>query len=361
MVNSMSGFKNLAEYYQKYHIRFDIGIFVFGFLFDIVTLSRVDDPLFILQQVVYFVLLASILILSQKGYSPKWRWLAKAWEFRDFIFHFFLGSLLSVYTLFFFKSASFSASLGFVAFISILLIVNELPRFQAFGEPVKWGLLSLCLLSFFSILVPIVVGNINALVFLLGVIVTAFTLIAVWKYIFKPMGGEASNHFLISTLSVVALYVGLYFLNMVPPVPLAVEYIGIYHRVEKDSGQFHLYFERPEWKFWQNGAQTFLSRPGDQLNVYARVFSPAGFRDKIYLEWYWKNARGHWEKQDRIPLNISGGRDQGFRGYARKANYQPGRWQVRVMSSDLREMGRLSFEVINEPSVDGRMFTHFTD
>ena len=45
-------------------------------------------------------------------------------------------------------------------------------------------------------------------------------------------------------------------------------------------------------------------------------------------------------------MNISGGREQGFRGFAYKQVLKPGLWQVRIETNDSREIGRLSFEVI---------------
>ena len=53
-----------VEFYERNETKVDLGFFVGGFLFDIVTLSDIDDPLAILQQVVYLTLIFSILINS---------------------------------------------------------------------------------------------------------------------------------------------------------------------------------------------------------------------------------------------------------------------------------------------------------
>jgi hypothetical protein len=47
-----------------------------------------------------------------------------------------------------------------------------------------------------------------------------------------------------------------------------------------------------------------------------------------------------------------GGREEGFRGYGVKTNYQPGDWKVQVETADGREIGRIYFDV--ETVAEGR-------
>jgi hypothetical protein len=47
--------------------------------------------------------------------------------------------------------------------------------------------------------------------------------------------------------------------------------------------------------------------------------------------------------QDSIPIKIVGGREEGFRGFGVKSNYQPGEWKVQVETTDEREIGRVYF------------------
>jgi len=63
------------------------------------------------------------------------------------------------------------------------------------------------------------------------------------------------------------------------------------------------------------------------------------------MRWYWKPEGRRWALQDTISIKIVGGREQGFRGYGVKANYQPGPWKVQVETTDGREIGRVYFDL----------------
>ena len=49
--------------------------------------------------------------------------------------------------------------------------------------------------------------------------------------------------------------------------------------------------------------------------------------------------------QDTIPIRITGGRAEGFRGYGFKSKYQPGEWKVQIETTDGREIGRIYFDL----------------
>ena len=137
--------------------------------------------------------------------------------------------------------------------------------------------------------------------------------------------------------------------NGIPPVPLSIPYIGVYHNVERTEAGYRLAHERPGWRFWHNGDQHFRAQPGDRVFVFFRVFSPARFSDQVLLRWYWKDGARGWTLQDTIPIRIVGGREEGFRGYGVKAKYQPGAWKVQVETTDGREIGRIYFSIEEAP------------
>jgi hypothetical protein len=137
----------------------------------------------------------------------------------------------------------------------------------------------------------------------------------------------------------------LYYFRVIPPVPLSIPFIGVYHAVERTEQGYRLSHERPPWRFWHNGDQEFVARPDDKVYVFFRVFSPTRFSDQVLMRWYWKDEARGWTLQDSIPIKIVGGREQGFRGYGFKTNYQPGAWKVQIETTDSREIGRVYFDL----------------
>jgi hypothetical protein len=345
---------------EQHERRIAIGSFAAGFLFDILTAERIDSWLLIGQQVVYLaailaILLAEFFAVGRPAPDPagvsRLRRLYD--ELHTAIVHFLLGSLLSLYTIFFFKSSSLFASFGFLGVLMLLLFANESRRFKALGLPVRFTLFSICLLSFAASVVPIAIGSIGMLVFLISMLVGCIPIGILYRRIrihAPERQMQARRQILLPFGATLAVFLTLYLFRLIPPVPLSIPFIGVYHDVQRTEIEYLLSHERPDWRFWHHGDQVFLAQPGDRVFVFFRIFSPARFADQVTMRWYWKDGPRGWTLQDAIPINIVGGREQGFRGYGVKSNYQPGDWQVQVETTDGREIGRIYFEVAPVPA-----------
>ena len=337
--------ERIKSYYGENERGLAAAFFAAGFVFDLFTTGRIDSWLVIGQQLAYLavVMLALVQIFFEEGAPP--RELAgaaalKRWyfEYRTAVLHFLLGSLLSLYAIFFFKSSSLFASFGFLAVLVSLLLANELPRFHALGLAFKFALLGLCWLSFFAYVIPILMGSVGTGVFLLSMLAGCLPLAAVAAAV-----PRARRTILVPLGCVLAGFLALYLFRLIPPVPLSIPFIGVYHGVERTELGYRLSHERPWWRAWHNGDQDFAAQPGDKVYVYFRVFSPTNFSDQVLLRWYRKGEG--WTLQDTIPIRIVGGREAGFRGYGVKTNYQPGGWKVQVETTDGREIGRVYFDL----------------
>jgi hypothetical protein len=239
-----------------------------------------------------------------------------------------------------------------------LLVLNERPALRRRGLPVKFLLFSLCTASFFTYLVPILWGSIGVATFTLSIclslLATSLFLKAITLNVHRSLG--TARHLLAPALCVQILFSGLYYLGALPPVPLSLQYIGIFHDVERRGDAFLLYHENPVWRFWRHGDQVFDARPGDRIYGYARIFSPTNFADEVFVRWLYETSPGKWMTSDRIQIDITGGRREGFRGYTYKQNYDTGNWQMRVETEDGRELGRIYFEVREDPRQGKRSF-----
>jgi Protein of unknown function (DUF2914) len=351
---------------QKLRLRFErherevaVAFFAGGFVFDIVTTGRIDSWITIAQQAGYLGAILAVLMhmfLEQGAPPPEPATLPRLrrwyYEYRAAAIHFSLGALLNLYAIFFFKSSSLLVSCGFLAFLVALLLANESRRFKALGLHVKFGLLGLSLLAFAAIVVPIAVGSIGLVVFLLSMLAGSLPLGAAawWVLRRRPaLSAQARRQILVPMGVVLAGFLASYLLRVIPPVPLSIPFIGVYHSVERTDAGYILAHERPWWRFWENGDQEFRAQPGDRVYVFFRIFSPARFADRVQMRWYWEPGGRGWLLQDTIPIDIVGGREEGFRGYGFKSNYQPGRWKVQVETADSREIGRVYFTLESVP------------
>jgi hypothetical protein len=331
--------------------------FAAGFVFDMLTAGRVDSWATIGQQAAYLAVIMAVLLqmfLEQGLPAPDpaalprvQRWIL---EYRGAAVHFLFGALLNLYAIFFFKSSSLAVSFAFLGFLVVLLLANESRRFKALGLPFKFALLALCLLSFFATLLPVLAGSIGLAMFLASMVAGSVPLGAAGWWIGRASperSALARRQILVPLGCVVVAFLGFYLFRLIPPVPLSIPFIGVYHAVERTPEGFRLTHERDWWRFWHHGDQVFHAQPGDKVYVFFRIVSPARFADQVQLRWYWRagGVIGGWALQDTIPIAIVGGRAQGFRGYGVKANHQPGDWKVQVETTDGREIGRIYFEL----------------
>ena len=361
---SPGGIDRFRLFYERNERRIAVVAFVAGFVFDILSFGRVDSWLAIGQQILYLAVIMTALtqMFLEQGRPPlelERMFAVKHWYYqsRTAIVHFLFGSLLNLYTIYFFKSSSLLVSFSFLAFLVLVLVANETRRFKSLGLPVKFALLGLCVLSFFAHVVPIFVGSIGLAVFLFSMLVGCLPLIGLGWGIraFAPdLFQRARRQILVPSGVVLLGFLTLYLFRVIPPVPLSIPFIGVYHAVERTEEGYRLSHERPRWRFWHNGDQEFRAQPGDRVYVFFRIFSPTRFSDRVLMRLYWKDGTRGWNLSDSIPINIVGGREQGFRGYGVKANYQLGSWKVQVETTDGREIGRVYFRLEIAPEAPRR-------
>jgi hypothetical protein len=355
---SASGLERLKLYYGRNEGRVAAAFFIAGFIFDMLTVGRIDSWATIGQQAVYLAVITTALLqmLVEQGEPPRQPpvFVLKRWyyEYRNALVHFLMGALLNLYAIFYFKSSSLLVSFGFLGFLVILLLANEFRRVQSLGLSFKFALLALCFLSFSAYLVPVLVGSISLPLFLASMLIGCVPLAAgAWRVgrVVPAKAALVRRQMLVPLGCVLIGFLGFYFFRLIPPVPLSIPFIGVYHQVERAGDSYRLTHERPVWRFWHNGDQNFYAQPGDKVYVFFRIFSPARFSDQVQMRWQWKDPARGWVTHDTIPIRIVGGREQGFRGYGVKSNYQPGDWKVQVETLDGREIGRVYFELAAVP------------
>jgi hypothetical protein len=354
----------VLEYYSQNETKINISFFIGGIIFDVFTLSDIDSLSSIIQQIIYIIGVGLLLyydfldrhnLLSIQSEKIK-----KLWQYRDVAIHFLMGGVLNLYSLFFLKSSSFMASFVFLGFMLAMIIANELKIVQENKINLKIALYFICIFSFFALIYPLFLGFVGWLPFSMAFISTALVIYLVYKLLVRKINDSKilSRALLLPGLSIINLFLLFYCLGWIPPVPISVNEIGIYHNIEKTGdGDYILYSEKPWWKFWESGDQEFMAEPGDSVFLFVRIFSPARFNDSVTLHWQLYDKKRGWQTTDQIKMQIMGGRREGYRGYAFKQKYQDGDWRVLVETNDGHEIGRQNFKIMQtSESSEDRVF-----
>jgi hypothetical protein len=335
--------------------------FIGGFIFDTFTMVRIDCALDLVWQFVYLVVITALMIAQIRHAQGRWTptgLIAKFWHHETEALHFCYGGLLSGYIIFYFKSTSFSRSLVFLTLIAALMVLNEMPQVRRWGALMRLGLYAFCVVSYLNYLLPVLIGRMGWLIFLgawlLAGIVTYYVIKAVVRYAENPP--RMFRRLSWSPGGVLVLILALYFFKLIPPVPLSLRHLGIYRAVEKVGDHYSLTYRQPPWyEFWETDNRVFPARPGDQIFSFISVFAPRRFSHRIFIKWSkWEPRRNTWLVSDRLPIALTGGRNDGFRGFLRKENYDAGRWKVDVETDDERVLGTKTFWVEEDSSTGDR-------
>ncbi len=344
----MNFFRKSKDLHQKYPNLLIAIFFISGFLFDIFTLGQVDEFGNFLGHSIYLSMLILSFLTIDKEYKKGL--LQKIAIYKKDIFHFLAGGLLSGFAIFFFKSSSLSTSGIFILLVLLLLLANESPIFQEKGLLIKLSLVQFCIAAYFIIYIPVLVGSMGVTVFLLTLAVATVVLPIVMTRLDHP----AKNESKIIAIALSLILITGYFSNILPPVPLSVKKMGIYHKVEKQGTDYLLYREKSFSDYFGIQSNSFKYLPGDKVYLFARIFAPRGLKDKLYIQWEKWDKK--WKVSDRISLSIKGGNSWGYRAYTYKANYTPGLWRAKVMSSDNREISRIDFSISPRTSSERELY-----
>jgi hypothetical protein len=336
-------------------------MFVAGFLFDFFTMQRIDAWLDLAFQLAYLAGLTGLLVFQSREAEGRWvpgRVTMRGWRYNVEALHFLYGGLLSAYVVLYFRSSTAARPALFLALLVGVMGLNEVPRIRRAGYSLRLGLYGFCVLSFLTYFIPIVLGRIDGWVFLLSLLLAAAVVWGVARWLVPGADREARRRLFAPAAGVLLFIAVLYVLRLIPPVPLSVQFQGIYHDIRHEDGGYTLVYQQPRpWEFWRRDARTFERRAGDRLHYFARVFAPAGFEHRVIIRWEFLDPSSEtWTTTDRVPLDVVGGRAEGFRGFAVKSNFAAGRWRVTAETEDGRAIATLPFRVEEDAGTGERQW-----
>lgn len=335
--------------------------FLSGVTYDTLTLSRIDRLLDNLVLLLYLAVLGTLIVLTGRlGVAPAdvhelthpsrlIRWLVRTRPYYPMAMQFLLGGLFSAYAVFYSRSATLTSSAIFFGLLILLLVGNEFLRDRFSNLRLLVCLYAVVCFAFFTFFLPVMAGYMNVGVFLIGAAVSVAVILHVVQLIYRQNPDRSAREALgVSgpAVGLIAVLIGFYFLNWIPPVPLSMKFGGMYHEITRTGDQFDLSFEKEWYQVWKRSDTTYPSNT--PIYCFTAVFAPVDLNTTIYHHWYFRpNDARPFMHADRIPLKISGGREGGYRAYSLKQRLDSGEWRVDVESQDGRIIGRVSVQVVS--------------
>lgn len=340
--------------FQKKYERFMMpGALLLGFLVDTITLSRVDGTLDNIILFSYLLLAGiSITILSLlRAHKIPRAIKERVAIITPLVLQYAFGGLFSGFIIFYTQSATLVTGWPFLLALIGLFIGNEVFK-DKYSRPLyHLSIFFVALFSFAIFFIPILVKHMGAWVFVLSGI-TTLLITASFLWILRKINEDEFDTNKTKTvrtlLTIFILFNVLYFTNVIPPLPLSLKDSGIYHNIERSGNDFIVSSQKPRWfRFFSDYATEIELPPGQPLYAYSAIFAPTDLETTILHRWSYRDPQKHeWVTILDIPFPITGGREDGYRGFTFSRNIWPGRWRLDVITKREQLLGRTEFEII---------------
>jgi hypothetical protein len=355
----MSLWHRAYKFWRKYEHHLGVGAIATGFAFDFFLAKRPDSVLDNALLITYlFVAAALIVILNLRETRRKDAANAEPLLLL-LILQFCFGGLASNLLVLYGHSGTIVGSAIFLGILLALVFGNEYLRTRYTRLRFNVGVYYFLLLTYCIIAVPtFIFHSIGTLVFILSGLISLLAMAAFLLLLYVAVLRKSARGLydvVIIVISIFCLFSGLYFLDIIPPVPLSLKNIGVYHSVLKQSGGgYFATYEPTEWYvFWRDTSATYTvsaTDGGATASCFSSVFAPTNLTTAIYHRWEELDpSTGQWQTMSRISFPISGGRADGYEGYTIKS-VTPGQWRCDVESDSGALIGRVSFTVVAAPA-----------
>ncbi|WAC02563.1 DUF2914 domain-containing protein [Lacinutrix neustonica] len=347
--------RNFLSRHKKY---MPILFFIAGFIFDTLTLGRIDRLYDMVVLCLHMTALTASLYLYNLVDDGAWEntILGRFEAYLPLAIQFFFGGLSSAYVIYFSRSVSLSKTLAFFIILVALLVANEFLKKRISNKYLQFSIYFFISFTFFAFMVPVLIKEMSTAIFLFsGVISFICTLLLIISIYYISPSTRIEIHLGKLIGIIFAIYISIntfYLFNLIPPVPLAMDTGLVAHNIEMNGNNYVVTYEKDEWYiFWRSHRLQFVHHPDENVYVFSSIFAPTDLSKKIYHRWNWYNPKSkQWDIVEDIGYNITGGRDGGFRGYTFKSNIKSGSWKVEVITEEELVLGVIDFELIANAS-----------
>lgn len=326
-----------------------------GFVWDLLTLGRPDQVYGNLILLMHLILAGgSILLLNVRKSRGEEQLTLTLTAVMQFSF----GSLASALLLFYGQSGTLAGNWLFLALFGVFLVGNEVIRHRYSLALFHIGVYYLLLFAYLGLILPVLLDRMGAGVFLASGAVSLLLIAGFMALLYTHAAELIRTNMRSIVLTIGLIFVamnGLYFLNLIPPVPLALREIGVFHRVERKADAYEVLYEKDIRPFferllpWAPHALHYV--PNQSAYCFSSVFAPAGLSVPIQHRWeHFNESTGLWRTEALISFPIRGGRAEGYRGFTIKRITEPGLWRCDVETADRVLIGRISFRTVEATS-----------
>ncbi|OGC87657.1 hypothetical protein A3D70_01105 [Candidatus Adlerbacteria bacterium RIFCSPHIGHO2_02_FULL_54_18] len=341
---------SIFHFWERYEHHIGVGALVVGFLFDLWVADRPDSIFNNLLLLSYLFLAGAFIIIL--NLRARRRPDDATPLFLLLMLQFCFGGLASNLLVLYGHSGTLTGSAVFIGILVLIVFGNEYFRSRYSLLRFNIGVYYFLMLSYALVAVPIfITHSLGILTFFLSGIISIMAisgfLILLFFAVFRgsDTGKLKEVSFIIG--GIFCVFNLLYFLNVIPPVPLSLRDIDVYHSVLKraDGTYLALYEPAPWYQFWRSSSERYTSASGTAA-CFSAVFAPADLQTPIYHVWEYKNATGEWEQRSKVPFPIQGGRAEGYRGFSTKSALTPGEWRCNVETASGALIGRVGFVAV---------------
>ena len=392
------------NFVQKNTGHISLAVFIFGFFLDAFTLPSVTSSWAYFTGIIYASIVGTLLIMREYIKSDKisLNIFGKEESYYTNIFSifisFFMGSLISFVFIYYLRGADILSGLPILIFILCIMIANEKVDsknrllFDIFVYSVSMTFL-------FIFMIPVLFKSMGNFVFFFSLVISCIFLYTFTRFIYrldydidKELGvpnnistitndinsklNSKLNLRLVSKvynflskryirlskkinfkiyeyiLVIPAIILIMYFTNIIPAVPLTMRssdiYGSIYANTQNSGIKNYTLLDKcaKNFNFFKSCSISYDNLKQDRIYFYNEIQAPTSLNAKVTHRWeYYNENNKKWQLVSNNSYNISGGRENGYRGYTNISNIKRGEYKVTVIIDDNRTLSSKRFEV----------------
>lgn len=255
---------------------------------------------------------------------------------------FFLGTFLAHILVYYFRSSDVLQVWPIFAIVGLSILSNEF----LYGIVPDILLFFVALTLYIVFNIPLFLHKVNNNTFLISILVSA-VVISVLTIILQRIFLSRKDFLFLIIFSIAFpfLILKLYYLSYIPAVPLALGDSGFYSYIQKQTNGYDVFFyEKKQEGIIKTKKYFFLedfSFNSDQtknsniIYFFSSIISPADVSATITHVWQkYDDSKKEWIDYSKIKYDVSGGREEGYRGYSNITNISQGKWRVKVLADD---------------------------